>query len=509
MAPTSSVTPCVSVVGLPPHRHAWHTYTWEGAPLTKPVILTHRNDAKVAIGYPYYGPVEHPFMVSMLNLWRYDALGARTPEGKKVGGRGHILDGGAHIPRTTALLVRARTDIVTDFLALESKPEWLFMVDTDMTFDPDVVDRFIAAAHPTQRPIVGGLAFSYMQGDAHKFWPTLFEYVPGSDRFRRLTEYPANALVPVGATGAACLFVHRTVFEAMRDKYGTARPWFAETLTDDDVLSEDITFCLRAQACGFPVHVHTGIKFGHIKNFSADEAAFLEECSRLAEAAKPAMPTYAVVASKNRPEMLATLVRQLAPQATTFVFDNGYDTSPVPDAIDAHGWPLHRMWNVGLDLAAEDAAGKPHNVLIINDDVEVADDVCARLENGLRHDNNIWVTYPHPQLPPGNAAEFDNPTLANQTLTGWCFMLRGEAGLRFDEQYEWWYGDSDLEKQVRAAGGHVVGVGGVGVNHLDPMRSTTDPDRLEQAKADEKRFATKWGIDPDALWLAQHPEFGQ
>jgi hypothetical protein len=30
-------------------------------------------------------------------------------------------------------------------------------------------------------------------------------------------------------------------------------------------VSEDITFCLRAGACGFPVYVHTGIEIGHMK----------------------------------------------------------------------------------------------------------------------------------------------------------------------------------------------------------------------------------------------------
>jgi hypothetical protein len=274
------------------------------------------------------------------------------------------------------------------------------------------------------------------------------------------------------------------------------------------VLSEDITFCLRAQACGFPIYVHTGIKTGHLKQFEVDEGLFAEESATLAEARMPALPTFAVIASKNRPEMLATLRRQLEGQASVIIYDNGYsEPVPVPgDVQDAHGWPLHRMWNHGLERAAALAGDEPHNVLIINDDVEVPNELCAVLEAGLRSDDDNWISYPDAdgQIPPGVVAERTNPTLAGQTMTGWCFMVRGEAGLRLDEQFEFWYGDSDLERQVREAGKRAVCVGGSTARHLDPMRSTmTDPVRLAQAKADEKRFAAKWGVDPDTLWLAQ------
>jgi hypothetical protein len=89
-------------------------------------------------------------------------------------------------------------------------------------------------------------------------------------------------------------------------------------------------------------------------------------------------------------------------------------------------------------------------------------------------------------------------------MSGWAFMLRGETGLRFDERFEWWYGDSDLERQVREAGKYTVCVGGCFARHLDPLRSTLDdPERLAQAELDEKHFAEKWGLDPATLWLAQ------
>lgn len=485
--------------------------------------LKHRNEQKVAVAYPHPSDLSSKFHVSLLRLVILDAYGAKLPDGRKVGGRGRIGAGGAHLPvHSGAQITKSRNKIVRDFLALDGI-DWLWMIDADMTFGPDLLEQLLAAAHPVDRPIVGGLCFAYMRDNPRKFWPTLYAWIPGSERLRRLTQYPPDTLMPVAATGGACLLVHRSVLEKMGERWPPPWPWFAETpfyerdeatgepvMATGDAYSEDITFCLRAQAVGFPIYVHTGIRLGHVKEFIADEPAFLTESAALAEACVPALPTYAVIASKNRPEMLATLRAQLDGQVTkTFVFDNGYDTAPA-GSITAHGLPLHFMWNTGLASAAADANGKPHNVLVINDDVEVPNEFCAQLESALRAHDDHWVAYPnHRELdvPPGQYARTSSEAMAGQTISGWAFMLRGEAGLRFDEQFSWWYGDAWLEYQVRQAGKFVVCVGGCFARHLDPLRSTLDdPERLAQAEADEALFAELTGTDPATLWLAQRKQ---
>lgn len=481
--------------------------------------MTAKHDQKVAVAYPHPADLSSKFHVSLVRLLVLDAYGA-TVNGAKVGGRGRIGAGGAHIPvHSGAQITKTRNRIVRDFLGLKGI-DWLWMIDADMTFDPDLLERLVEAAHPTERPIVGGLCFAYMRDNPRKFWPTLYAWVPDTERLRRLTQYPPDRLIPVAATGAACLLVHRSVFEGMAGRFPPPWPWFAETpfyeRDDDgqpifetgDAYSEDITFCLRAQAAGFPVHVHTGIKVGHVKEFVADETEFLRETAVLAEACKPALPTFAVIASKSRPEMLTTLRAQLEGQVTkTFVFDNGYDPPAPKGLYDGRGMSLHHMWNIGLGMAEGTVGrGERFNVLILNDDVEVPNEFAAQLEAGLRADDDHWIAYPNwrNDVPVGEVARTQSDKLAGQTMSGWAFMLRGETGLRFDERFEWWYGDSDLERQVREAGKYTVCVGGCFARHLDPLRSTLDdPERLAQAELDEKHFAEKWGLDPATLWLAQ------
>jgi len=156
-----------------------------------------------------------------------------------------------------------RNLIVRDFLEDNLAP-WLFMCDTDMWFPPDTVDRLIAAG----KPVVGALCWSLDGGERY---PTMYELVErdtGVLAFTRYADWPDDTVMRVSATGAACLLLHRdallTVEKHSRD---AAAPWFRESAVGAPLalMGEDMTFCLRCAAAGVPVHVHTGVKAGHMK----------------------------------------------------------------------------------------------------------------------------------------------------------------------------------------------------------------------------------------------------
>lgn len=457
-----------------------------------------KNSQKVAVSYPYPTQVSARFHHSLVQLLVRDAAKHQR-----------VVNGGDLIANSSgANITNARNEITAKFLAHPEQPDWLWFIDTDMVFQPDVLDRLVDAAHPTERPVVGALCFSFQNGSYAR--PTMY-LLRDDGRVGVRWEYPRDQLVEVDATGTGCLLIHRSVLEAMTasDKWPAAYPWFMESHLGETPVSEDITFCIRARSIGFPVHVDTAIKVGHEKTLVLDESVYLaQRAMRAVE--PPNEPTYVVVASKDRRELLSGLLAGLAHETDVFVLDNGYDP-PLPLAVDARDWPLHRMWNHGIELAekaARDNGHKTWNVAVLNDDLKVERDLLGRLAWGLRSDENIWASYPdhYGAVSAGQVAQLTNPQMAGQTMSGWCFMLRGEAGLRFDEQFQWWYGDSDLERQVREQGKFVVAVGGCQVEHLHPMESSAA--KVEAIRDDEARFAAKWGMDPDTLWLAQHPEFG-
>lgn len=188
---------------------------------------------------------------------------------------GHEVSG-VHVPD-------ARSGIVQAFLDHPKKPEWLWMHDTDATYADDVVEQLIAAAHPKTRPIVGALAFGVRPlKDANgvemfndvaaaplELFPTLYLLTEAGKVL--IHDYPPDTLIQVHATGCHCLLIHRSVLDDPRWGDGHPLKWFRTTVMNGDVVSEDQFFCLKAGSLGYPIHVHTGIRTGHVKTFVADE----------------------------------------------------------------------------------------------------------------------------------------------------------------------------------------------------------------------------------------------
>lgn len=225
-----------------------------------------KRDQKVAIGYLHPADSVHPtFHRSLVNLLVHDMHHQQR-----------IVSGGAHIAlQSGANVAGPRNELCEIFLAGDA--DWLWMVDADMQFEPDVVDRLVGAAHPVERPLVGGLCFAVRPEQGHtawdvryQVWPTLFGVTDGV--VHQFLDYPPNQLVQVDATGAACLLIHRSVLEGVTSDH--PHRWFRESRMGAQPVSEDITFCLQAGAAGFPLHVHTGIETKHAKTWMVDATAY-------------------------------------------------------------------------------------------------------------------------------------------------------------------------------------------------------------------------------------------
>lgn len=173
-------------------------------------------------------------------------------------------------------LVEARNNAITKFLT-EQDEDWLFWIDTDMGFDPSIVDDLLADADPDTHPIVGALAFvsketgSDGRGGYRTFTsPTIYRWAQqpdGRTGFVAFHRYPKNQLVECDATGAACVLIHRSVFE----KIGSG--WHDRILNEStgDLMGEDFSFFVRCAEHHVPVHVNTAVKTTHMKPVWLDE----------------------------------------------------------------------------------------------------------------------------------------------------------------------------------------------------------------------------------------------
>jgi hypothetical protein len=464
----------------------------------------------VAVAYVHSDEVFYSWHHSMTQLLAYDAAGT-----------GRIWQGGYVAIRCgTDGLAEARNKAVAEFLA-DSTAAWLWWVDTDMGFLPDTVDRLIDAADPADRPIVGALTFANRETDNDGMGgrrataaPVVLDWktIDGESGYDVRWDYPRDTVTRVDGVGMACVLIHRTVLERIAAQFGPN--WYsrARNPSTNQMISEDLSFCVRANALEIPIHVHTGVPTTHAKRMWLGEEDYWRQ--RALNPAPPAaepvtterswtVPRYAIIPTRSRPQKLQALVASLGTQCDRIVvLDNASEPPVDRDELQIAAGPaaevylmwddeqpphLSRFWNVMLDRVKELASGEDQwNVAILNDDALVPAgwyDACAKELRG----GDTQVTHTEPTSPPLLTRLHNNP---RNRMCPHAIVVRGEAGQRADEAMRWWYFDTDWDLTARQNGGVLSVPGPRVVNSL--ANSTTVGPLAEQAEKDRAVFEAKW-----------------
>lgn len=210
-----------------------------------------------------------------------------------------MRDGGMYLREVAGTMgvAEGRNSIVRAFLE-QTDGEWLFMVDTDMGFEPDTVDRMVASAQLNGVGVLGALCFALkgrgkgnttLHARRYRMQPTMYRYADtGNEQgFLPIMGYERNAFQPVDGTGAACLLMHRTALTAMpADPFRPMLVRGANPDGTDRAFSEDLSFCARAANARVKIGVDTAIKTTHYKvGIYLDEDTYRAE--RVAALASP------------------------------------------------------------------------------------------------------------------------------------------------------------------------------------------------------------------------------
>jgi len=226
----------------------------------------------VTLAYLHDTRPSHSFQDSLQNLVLFD-----------LGGQG-LLHGGYIAMRCTGgveSIVEGRNKVAKQFLDTDS--DYLFWLDDDMGFEADALQKLHAVADPETRPIVAGLCFAAKETETDGYGGfrvkprvTIMDYVDAEQAFVGRAHYQPNSLTRCGATGSACILIHRSVFERIRDEYGDN--WYTRTHDPAGrLMGEDVSFCARAGALGIPVCVHSGVRTTHFKHLWLGEADYWEQ----------------------------------------------------------------------------------------------------------------------------------------------------------------------------------------------------------------------------------------
>lgn len=397
-------------------------------------------------------------------------------------------------------LPEGRNDLCKSLLA--SDAEWLFMVDTDMGFEPHTLDALLSFADPEERPIVGGLCFSQREVEPDGFGgfacmptPTIFDWIQhppdeegvAHSHYTARLHYPVNTLVRCGATGAAMLLIHRSVLEKVADKYGPE--WFTRIMnTDQKLMGEDVSFFVRTGALEIPLHVHTGIRTTHYKHFWLGETDFWQSF-----VAPPATEEVDVlVPVLSRPQNVRPLMESLrastALATATFICEED-DEEEIAEVLKYGGKVIT---SPGVHTFAQkvnfayDMTDKPW-MLLVGDDVRFrpgwldhALDVARRYEADVIATNDLA----NPRVVRGEHAT--HPLIRRSYVAELGASWDG-PGVVAHEGYHHWYCDDEWTAVAKDRGVFQAALGSH-VEHMHPIFGKGEDDdiyRKGQARSEE------------------------
>lgn len=228
------------------------------------------------------------------------------------------------------------------------------------------------------------------------------------------------------------------------------------------------------------------------------------------------MNRFAVILAHNRPELLCETWCAVGPQVDMVIVIDNASTPPVDaDALHGDGWAtvvlripdqppnLARMWNVGIERVIDmheartgDEKGRPF-VAVLCDDAPPPpgwfDAVAAAMvETGAVVGASAPAMFGFAG-PPRVKRERDDD-LAGR-MPGWAWILDPVSPVRADESMAWWWCDTAIDWDARAAGGMVM-IGSHPVPNVRPNEFTARPDLLAQSGQDGLTFVAKYGWRP-------------
>ena len=225
-----------------------------------------KSQGTVCTGY-CYGTREEEFVDSLRDLQIFDAAHNGLVQ---------------HEAKIRGLYIEEnRNNVVRDFL--NTKDSWLVSLDTDIHFRPEMVYALYDVADPVKRPIVSGIYFGRLaKGRLVPIW--FMDTQKGQYTTVKQVEPDSGQPQELDAIGMGFCIIHRSVFEKLAEIHAKDHwTWFGrdEALNAEDGqihhLGEDLSFCRRARAAGFPIYGHAGIQVGHIKKQALSYELWLRE----------------------------------------------------------------------------------------------------------------------------------------------------------------------------------------------------------------------------------------
>lgn len=160
-----------------------------------------------------------------------------------------VLDAAVELPQHFAATV------LTTFF-LKSDADTLLMVDTDMIFKPDTLNRLRDDPAGWDYDVLSALSVTRRR----PFYPIVLRLKADGTSYECVKDAIDGKIIDVDSVGTGFTLIRRTVFDKIKTATDIDK-WFFDF--GQGGLGEDTQFCQRAKAVGARIGVHTGISIGH------------------------------------------------------------------------------------------------------------------------------------------------------------------------------------------------------------------------------------------------------
>lgn len=171
--------------------------------------------------------------------------------------------------KSGSLIYTSRNALAT--IAIQSEADYVFWLDSDMVFKPDILVRMMETLQKNDLDILSGLYFRRVP----PYSPVLFEKldITSETETADYSEYQTipDSLFEVAACGFGCVLMKTDVFFDVQSKFGNI---FAPIGNN----GEDVAFCWRARECGYKIYCDPSVVCGHVGYSVVDDQFFKAFC---------------------------------------------------------------------------------------------------------------------------------------------------------------------------------------------------------------------------------------
>ena len=139
--------------------------------------------------------------------------------------------------------------------AIQMDTDYIFWLDSDMVFNPDILERMMNTMQEKKLDILSGLYFRRVPPYTAVLFDKL-EIVDGKCEFTNFDEVPQE-MFKAGGVGFGCVLMKTDV---AFDVYSEYLDMFSPIAS----VGEDLSFCWRARQCGYDIWVDPSVKLGHV-----------------------------------------------------------------------------------------------------------------------------------------------------------------------------------------------------------------------------------------------------